>query len=253
VDVNGAAALVTGGASGLGEATVRALANAGARVLLLDRDTTRGQAIVDEISGVYAPADVTDPDDVRAAVKQATALGPLRVAVNCAGIVDGARILRRDGTPHDLGLFQRIVAVNLIGTFNVLRLAAAAMAELDPTDDGERGVVINTASISGIEGQIGQAGYAASKAGVIGLTLAAARDLGSRGIRVVTIAPGIFSTPMLNLIPEPARETLANNAAFPQRPGRPAEYAALVLTAISNPYLNGETIRLDAGLRMTPK
>ena len=253
MDVNGAAALVTGGASGLGEATARALAKAGSRVLLLDRDTARGEVLADEIGGEFARADVTSPDDVRTAVQRASTLGPLRVAVNCAGIGDGARILGRDGTPHDLGLFQRIIAVNLVGTFNVLRLAAAAMAELDPNEDGERGVVVNTASIAGIEGQIGQAGYAASKAGVIGLTLAAARDLGSRGIRVVTIAPGIFGTSMLDLVPDATREMLTDNIAFPQRPGRPAEYAALVLTAVGNPYLNGETIRIDGGLRMTRK
>jgi NAD(P)-dependent dehydrogenase (short-subunit alcohol dehydrogenase family) len=253
LDVNGAVALVTGGASGLGAATARALADAGARVLVLDRDPPQGKEIADQIGGAYAQVDVTNPDDVGAAVRYAGTLGPVRVAVNCAGIGDGARILDRAGTPHDLGLFQRIIAVNLVGTFNVLRLAAAAMADLDPTEDGERGVVVNTASIAGIEGQIGQAGYAASKGGVIGLTLAAARDLGSRGIRVVTIAPGIFDTSMLDTVPGPTRSALTDNVAFPPRPGRPAEYAALVLAVVSNIYLNGETIRLDAGLRMTRK
>ncbi len=251
MDINGTAAIVTGAAAGLGEATARALSSAGARVVLLDRDAARGEALAADIGGAFARADVTDPGDVQAVVKLASSLGPLRVTVNCAGIGDGARVVARDGAAHDLAVFERVIAVNLTGTFNVLRLAAAAMARLDPTVDGERGVVVNTASVAGIEGQVGQAAYAASKGGVIGLTLAAARDLGSRGIRVVTIAPGVFDTAMADLIPEPTREILRGNAAFPRRPGRPDEFAALVLAAVGNPYLNGEIIRLDAGLRMT--
>lgn len=250
MDLDGAAALVTGAASGLGEATARALAGAGASVVLLDRDAARGRALAGELGGAFAHADVTDPEDVLAAVRLASTLGPLRAAVNCAGIGDGARILDRDGMPHDLAQFHRVVRINLAGTFNVLRLAAAAMARLEPTADGERGVVVNTGSIAGIEGQVGQVAYAASKGGVIGLTLAAARDLGSRGIRVVCIAPGIFDTSMATLVPDATRARLADNYAFPRRAGRPAEFAELVLAVIRNPYLNGETIRIDAGLRM---
>lgn len=251
MNLNGASAIVTGAASGLGEATARALTGAGARVALLDRDPERGHALAEDIGGVFAHVDVTDPDGVRAAVSLASTLGPLRAAVNCAGIGDGARVLNRDGEPHDLALFARVIAINLTGTFNVLRLAAAAMARLEPTQDGERGVIVNTASIAGIEGQVGQSAYAASKGGVIGLTLAAARDLGSRGIRVITIAPGVFNTTMAELLPTPVRKTLHGNTVFPHRAGHPSEFAALVLAAVHNPYLNGETIRIDAGLRMT--
>ncbi|HCT76599.1 MAG TPA: 3-hydroxyacyl-CoA dehydrogenase [Micromonosporaceae bacterium] len=251
MDINGAAALVTGAASGLGQATAQALTDAGARVVLLDTDAQRGRAIAQQMGAAFTPGDVTDAHDVARAVKLATATGPLRAVVNCAGVGDGGRVIDRDGNPHDLARFQRVIAINLIGTFNVLRLAAAAMARLDPNGDGERGVVINTASIAGIEGQVGQVAYAASKGGVIGLTLAAARDLGTRGIRVVTVAPGIFATSMAELIPQPTRDTQTSNLAFPHRPGRPAEFAALVVAAIGIPYLNGETIRLDAGLRMT--
>lgn len=251
MEINCAAAIVTGAASGLGAATARALADAGAAVVVLDRDEGRGQALAEDIGGAFAHVDVTDPDAVRLAVKLASTLGPLRIAINCAGIGDGGRVLNREGNPHDLGRFRRVVEINLTGAFNVLRLAAAAMATLTPSEDGERGVVVNTASVAGIEGQVGQVAYAASKGGIIGLTLAAARDLGSRGIRVVTIAPGLFDTGMAELIPEPTRDTLGGNLAFPHRTGRPAEFADLVLAAVRNPYLNGETIRLDAGLRMT--
>lgn len=250
MNLDGSAALVTGAAAGLGEATSRAMSSAGARVLLVDTDAMAGETLADEIGGTFAHADITDAAAVGMAVGQASSLGPLRVVVNCAGVGDGARVVDRDGRPHDLRLFERIIAVNLTGSFNVLRLAAAEMARLDPTTDGERGVVINTASIAGIEGQVGQAAYAASKGGVIGLTLAAARDLGSRGIRVVTIAPGIFDTTMAELLPDSVQTRLTDNLAFPCRAGHPAEFAALALAVAHNPYLNGETIRIDAGLRM---
>lgn len=244
-------ALVTGAASGLGAATARGLAGAGATVVVLDRDADAGQAVADEIRGTFVPVDITDPAEVAGAVKVAGNLGPLRVAVNCAGVGNGCRVVDAKGRPHDLGLFERVVAINLTGSFNVLRLAAAAMATLGPTEEGERGVVVNTASIAGVEGQTGQAAYAASKGGIIGLTLAAARDLGPHGVRVVTIAPGIFGTAMVALLPPATRADLLDNLAFPSRTGRPEEFADLVLAAVRNPYLNGETIRLDGGLRMT--
>ncbi|WP_163511186.1 SDR family NAD(P)-dependent oxidoreductase [Fodinicola acaciae] len=249
--IENAVALVTGASSGLGEATARALAEAGARVVLLDRDADSGQAVADSIDGKFVHVDITDRTEVAEAVNAAADLGPLRVAVNCAGVGDGCRVVDRKGRPHDLALFERIVAINLTGSFNVLRLAAAAMASLAATEDGERGIVVNTASIAGLEGQTGQAAYAASKGGIVGLTLAAARDLGPHGVRVVTIAPGIFGTAMVGLLPLATRADLLENLAFPPRTGHPEEFADLVLSAVRNPYLNGETIRLDGGLRMT--
>lgn len=225
---------------------------AGAKVIALDQDAT-GQAAADEIGAAFAQVDVRNETEVQDAVQQAIARGPLRVVVNCAGVGWGGRVVDRTGAPHDYDLFKRILEINLFGTFNVLRLAAAAMAGNEPSDTGERGVVVNTASIAGFEGQVGQVAYAASKGGVIGLTLAAARDLTSRSVRVMTIAPGVFDTAMVRLIPEPTRDALAEGTAFPCRLGRPEEFGDLVLAIVANPYLNGETIRLDAGLRMTPK
>jgi NAD(P)-dependent dehydrogenase (short-subunit alcohol dehydrogenase family) len=247
-------ALVTGGASGLGGATVRRLASLGAKAVIVDLDAAKGEALATELGAVFVKTDVTSAEQVAAAVEQAAKMGPLRIAVNCAGIGAAARTLSKDGTPHDLGLFQKVITINLVGTFNVLRQAAAAIAKTEPLEDGERGVIINTASIAAFDGQIGQIAYSASKGGIVGLTLPAARDLSTVGIRVVTIAPGIFDTPLLAGLPEPARQGLAASVVFPRRLGSPdADYAALVEHIVRNGYLNGEVIRLDGALRMAPK
>lgn len=255
MQLSGTVALVTGGASGLGAATVRRLVADGARVVVVDRDAERGAALVGELgdAAVFAAADVTDPAQVEAAVARAGELGPLRVAVSCAGVGWAARTLDRSGKPHDLELFRNVVGINLVGTFNVLRLAAAAISRAEPLAHGERGVIVNTASVAAYDGQIGQLAYAASKAGVVGMTLPAARDLAPVGIRVVTIAPGIFDTPMLGTLPEDKRAALAADVVFPKRLGDPADYGALVAAIVANGYLNGETIRLDGSLRMPPK
>jgi NAD(P)-dependent dehydrogenase (short-subunit alcohol dehydrogenase family) len=253
--LQGAVAMVTGGASGLGAATVRRLVVGGAKALIVDRDAERGEALAGELGDAvaFAQADVTDPEQVAAAVARAGELGPLRIAVSCAGVGWAARTINREGKPHDLELFRTVIGINLIGTFNVLRLAAAAMAATEPTDGGERGVIVNTASVAAFDGQIGQVAYASSKAGVVGMTLPAARDLAPAGIRVATIAPGIFDTPMLGLLPEEARAALSANVVFPKRLGSADDYAALAAHIVENAYLNGETIRLDGGLRMPPK
>jgi NAD(P)-dependent dehydrogenase (short-subunit alcohol dehydrogenase family) len=251
--LSGSVALVTGGASGLGAATVRRLVAGGAKVLIVDRDEARGQALASEIGTTFAKADVTDPAQVEAAVAAAGKLGTLRIAVSCAGVGFAARTLDRTGKPHDIDIFKTVIGVNLIGTFNVLRLAAAAIAKAEPLEHGERGVIVNTASVAAFDGQIGQIAYAASKAGVAGMTLPAARDLAPAGIRVVTIAPGIFDTPMLGTLPEDRRAALAADVVFPKRLGDPAEYGGLVAAIIETGYLNGETIRLDGAIRMPPK
>ena len=255
MELEGASAVVTGGASGLGEATTRRLVAGGAKVVILDRDQAKGEALAKELGegAAYAPADVTSTDDVAAAIAHAGELAPLRVAVNCAGVGWAGRVVARDGTPHDLDLFHTVLNINLVGTFNVLRLAAAAMAKNDPVGDSGRGVVVNTASIAAFDGQIGQIAYAASKAGVVGLTLPAARDLAAVGVRVLTIAPGTFDTPMLALLPQEQRDLLAAGIPFPRRLGQPDDFAALVAHIVANDYLNGETIRLDGALRMAPK
>jgi NAD(P)-dependent dehydrogenase (short-subunit alcohol dehydrogenase family) len=265
VHIDGSVALVTGAASGLGHATATRLREAGANLVLVDTDRDGGKELADAGVGTFVPADVTSEAEAQEAVGQATALGPLRVLVNCAGVGWGARIVDKSGGPHDLGLFRQILDINLVGTFNMLRLAAAAMATNDPVGAAEpgagpehsaaaeRGVIVNTASIAAFEGQVGQAAYAASKAGIVGLTLAAARDLATRGIRVVSIAPGLFETPMLGLVPEPTRLALIQAMASPRRFGETPEFASLVLEIVRNTYLNGETIRLDAGLRMMPR
>jgi NAD(P)-dependent dehydrogenase (short-subunit alcohol dehydrogenase family) len=264
VRIDGSVALVTGAASGLGRAAAIRLHASGAKLVLVDTNRDGGKELADEGVGTFVPADVTSETDAREAVSQATALGPLRVLVNCAGVGWGARIVDKSGGPHDLALFRQILDINLVGTFNMLRLAAAAMAASDPAADeepvargndrvaAERGVIVNTASIAAFEGQVGQAAYAASKAGIVGLTLTAARDLASRGIRVVSIAPGLFETPMLGLVPDSTRAALVQAMAAPRRFGETAEFASLVLEIVRNAYLNGETIRLDAGLRMMP-
>lgn len=255
MQLDGIAAVVTGGASGLGEATARALAAAGATVTILDLDDERGKALASELDGAqFVHTDVTDPDQVAASIDTAREAGaPLRLAVNCAGIAIAVRTLSRDGAPHDLGAFERVITINLIGTFNVLRIAASAMASTEPLDDGERGLIVNTASVAAFEGQIGQVAYAASKGGVVALTLPAARDLAAVGIRVCTIAPGTFETPMMSVLPPEARDALAANVPFPHRLGRPHEYAALVCHLAENTMINGEVIRVDGALRMPPK
>ncbi|HKS46680.1 MAG TPA: SDR family NAD(P)-dependent oxidoreductase [Amycolatopsis sp.] len=246
------AAIVTGGASGLGGATAQALAAKGARVFAFD--LAGGIEKAPAVDGVtYVETDVTDPEQVRAAIGQAASSGvPLRTVVNCAGIGPSARILSKNG-PHDLSLFRKVVEINLIGTFNVITLAAEAIAKTEPLNDNARGVVINTASVAAFDGQIGQVAYSASKGGVVGLTLPAARDLASLGIRVVTIAPGIIDTPMLATVSDEFRAGLAAGVPFPKRLGRPEEYAQLAVDIVEHDYLNGEVIRLDGALRMAPR
>src|SRR5256714_2068540 len=253
--IEGAAALVTGGAWGLGEATVRRLTAAGAAVTILDRDEKRADALAAELGGQVraVAADVGDPDQVKAAVDLAASGPPLRIAVNCAGIGWAQRTIGRDGSPHDFGAFELVLRVNLLGTFNVLRLAASAISAVEPLEDGERGVIVNTASIAAFDGQIGQIAYSASKGGVVGMTLPAARDLAPVGIRVLTIAPGTFDTPLLGLLPDDQRQALAKDIPFPKRLGRPDEFAALVLQLCENSVMNGETVRIDGALRMPPK
>jgi len=254
VQIEGASALVVGGASGLGAATARALHAAGASVVIADLNAEKGDALVGELGdrASFVEANVMEPDPVQAAVDAAAgAEGGLRISVCCAGIGWAQRTAGKQ--PHDLELFHNVIKVNLIGTFNVLRLAAQAMVDNEPDAEAERGVCINTASIAAYDGQIGQVAYSASKGGIVGLTLPAARDLASRGVRVVTIAPGLFDTPLLAALPEEARAELGRQIPFPSRLGLPDEYAALARHVVENTMLNGETIRLDGALRMAPK
>ncbi|MFZ1993231.1 MAG: SDR family NAD(P)-dependent oxidoreductase [Solirubrobacteraceae bacterium] len=253
--IDGSGALVAGGASGLGEATVRHLHGAGAHVVIADLNAERGAALAAELGerASFAHADVTQPDTVEAAVAQAArAQGGLRICVCCAGIGHGERVAGRRGA-HALEPFEKVIAVNLIGTFNVLRLAAAAMLGNEPRDSGERGVCINTASIAAFDGQIGQVSYAASKGGIVGMTLPAARDLAVGGVRVCTIAPGTFETPLLGELSADTQRALGEAVPFPSRLGQPSEYAALAAHIVSNQMLNGEVIRLDGALRMPPR
>jgi NAD(P)-dependent dehydrogenase (short-subunit alcohol dehydrogenase family) len=244
------AAIVTGGASGLGEATARHFAAHGASVTLLDRDADRGAAVAADIGGHFVAADVTDEASVQAAIDTAMAkMGRISAAVNCAGIAYGIKTVGRDGA-HPLDAFQRTVDINLVGSFNVARLAAVAMAANDPEPDGARGVIINTASVAAYDGQKGQVAYAASKGGIVGMTLPMARDLASTGIRVMTIAPGIFMTPMLGGLPQEVQQQLAADVPCPPRLGDPAEYAGLAGFIVESGYLNGEVIRIDGALRM---
>jgi NAD(P)-dependent dehydrogenase (short-subunit alcohol dehydrogenase family) len=250
---HGQAALVTGAASGLGAVTARHLAQAGAKVALLDVNIDAAGALAKEIGGIAISCDVTDADGAAAAVAQAKQrLGPASILVNCAGIGPAKRIVGRGG-PMPLADFERVIRINLIGTFNMLRLAAAGMTSLAPGEDGERGVIISTASVAAFEGQIGQAAYASSKGGVAALTLPAAREFAQFGIRVLAIAPGIFGTPMLRALSNEVQESLGASVPFPQRLGEPDEFAALVMHCITNRYLNGEVIRLDGALRMAPR
>ena len=249
MELTGVNALVAGGASGLGAATARELAAAGARVTVADLNEDQGAVVAAEVGGSFVRCDVTDEASVGAAVEAA---GAPRIAVNCAGIGWAQRTAHRRGV-HPLEPFRRVVEVNLVGTFNVLRLAATAMAATEPGEDGERGVVVNTASIAAYDGQIGQIAYAASKGGVVGMTLPAARDLSSVGVRVCTIAPGLVDTPMMAGLPEEARNNLAAGIPFPKRLAQPADYAQLALGIIEHGYLNGEVIRMDGALRMAPR
>jgi len=255
MDITGRTFIVTGGASGLGRAAAEAVLSAGGRAVLLDvnGDTGHAAATALGVNARFAQADVTSEDAVKAAIDLAvSSLGGIHGVINAAGIGPAAKVLGRNG-PHPLDLFERTVRVNLVGTFNVIRLAAAVMAQNAPLASAERGVIVNTASIAAYDGQIGQPAYAASKGGIVGLTLPVARELASIGIRCVTIAPGIFDTPLLAALPEAARESLGQQVPFPSRLGRPAEYGALVRHIIENEMLNGEVIRLDGALRMAPR
>jgi NAD(P)-dependent dehydrogenase (short-subunit alcohol dehydrogenase family) len=254
MQVDGAAALVVGGASGLGEATARRLHADGASVVIADLNADKGTALADELGdrARFVEANVLEAEQLEAAVAAAVEAGELRVSVCCAGIGWAQRTVSKQG-PHDLEIFSNVIKVNLIGTFNALRLAAAAMVDNEPNEDGERGVCVNTASIAAYDGQIGQVAYSASKGGIVGLTLPAARDLAGRGVRVNTIAPGLFDTPLLAALPEEARQALGAGIPFPSRLGRASEYADMVAAIVANPMLNGETIRLDGALRMPPK
>jgi NAD(P)-dependent dehydrogenase (short-subunit alcohol dehydrogenase family) len=243
---------VFGGASGLGEATARRLAAGGAKVLVADLNAERAAAVAAEIGGAHVVTDVSDGGSVEDAIAAATELGDLRIAVDCAGIATPTKLIRK-GAPTSLEDFARVIAVNLLGTINVLRCAAAAMARNEPVADGDRGVCVVTASIAAFEGQVGQVAYAASKAGVAGLTLPVARELADKAVRVVAIAPGLFDTPLLAGLPPVARDALAGSVPYPARLGDPAEYAALVEHIVVNTMINGETIRLDGALRMAPR
>jgi NAD(P)-dependent dehydrogenase (short-subunit alcohol dehydrogenase family) len=257
MDLNGTAAIVSGGASGLGEATSRVLAAAGATVVIADLNEENGKRVAGELGGLFARTDVSDEASVQAAVDVAAAAGPpLRIVVSCAGIGYAARTVGRDGSPHDLAGYQKVIAVNLIGTFNLMRIGAAAIAKTEPADsDQQRGVIINTSSVAGIEGQTGQIAYSASKGGIIGMTLPAARDLSAIGVRVNTICPGIIDTPIYGFS-ENAEEFKAKLVApvvFPKRMGRPEEFGHLVRALIENDYMNAEVIRFDGGIRFQPK
>ena len=254
MDIVGKAALVTGGASGLGAATARELARRGAKVAVLDRNAEGAAAIAAEIGGIGIACDITSTDSVMAALESARAVhGPARLLMNIAGIGTARRIVGKDGSPAPLEEFERVVKVNLTGTYNVTRLAVAEMIRLEPLADGERGVVVNTASVAAFDGQIGQEAYSASKGGVVAMTLPLARDLAQFGVRVCTIAPGLFLTPLLAGLPPAVQESLAASIPFPKRLGKPEEFALLAASIIENPSLNGEVIRLDGALRMAPR
>jgi NAD(P)-dependent dehydrogenase (short-subunit alcohol dehydrogenase family) len=253
MEIEGSTAIITGGASGLGEATARALAGQGAKVALFDLNKERGESVARDLGGEFYPVDVADEASVNAALDAAArALGAARILVNCAGIAIGQKITSK-GQPHTLADFDRVIRINLIGTFNCIRLAATRMAALEMLNAEERGVIINTASVAAFDGQIGQVAYSASKGGVVGMTLPIARDLARSGIRVVTIAPGIFRTPMMDGLPPEVQTSLGASVPFPARLGEPAEFAALAVHICENAYLNGEVIRLDGAIRMAPR
>lgn len=253
MNLTGKTILITGGASGLGEGTARMVAAGGGKPVLLDLNAEAGEALAQELGGLFVKADVSSEGDVQAAIAAAQAkFGGLHGVVNCAGVAPAVTTAGKRG-PHPLDVFERTIRINLIGTFNVIRLAAQAMLENEPGESGERGVIVNTASVAAYDGQIGQAAYSASKGGVVGMTLPIARDLARSGIRVVTIAPGIFETPMLRGLPQEAQDSLGTQVPFPSRLGRAEEYAALVRHIFENQMLNGETIRLDGAIRMAPR
>ena len=255
LESKGASAIVTGGASGLGEATARLLAEKGAKVVVAALNEAAGKQVASELGGVFAKTDVADEAEAHAAVDAASKLGPLRVLVNCAGLGSAARTVDRQGKPFDLKTFEFVIRVNLIGTFNMLRLAAAVMSKTEPQADGERGAIVNTASVAAFDGQIGQAAYSASKGGVVGMTLPIARDLAAVGIRVNTIAPGLIDTPIYGKgeASEAFKANLARSVLFPPRLGTSEEFASLALELVTNSYMNAETIRMDGGIRMPPK
>jgi len=254
MNIQGQAALVTGGGSGLGEATARELARLGAKVAVLDLNLANTERVAAEIKGVACPCDITDSASLQAAIDVAAAAhGPARILMHIAGIGSAKRIVGKDGNAAPLEDFARVVNVNLIGTYNAARLFAAACAKLDPMEDGERGVMVFTASVAAFDGQVGQQAYSASKAGVAGMTLPMARDLAQHGIRVCTIAPGLFATPLMRTLPEPVQASLAASIPFPARLGKPEEFAALAAHIVTNTHLNGEVIRLDGALRMAPR
>lgn len=259
MQLSNSTAIVTGGASGLGEATVRMLVASGANVVILDLNDERGTALAEELGTNvrFVRTNVTDEADVQTAINMAIGtFGSLHININCAGVAEARKTVGKvDGVygAHSLAVFQKVVSINLIGTFNVIRLAALAMEHNEPNTEGERGVIINTASVAAYDGQIGQAAYAASKGGIVGMTLPIARDLSRSGIRVMTIAPGLFETPLLAALPEEARLSLGQQVPFPSRLGRPAEYAMLAKSILENPMLNGEVIRLDGAIRMAPR
>ncbi|WP_396658028.1 SDR family NAD(P)-dependent oxidoreductase [Microbacterium oxydans] len=252
MQISGQGALVTGGASGLGLATARRLVAAGAHVTIIDLASSKGAEVADELGGLFVAADVTNAEEVQAAVAAAQSAAPLRVVVNCAGIAPPAKVLDREGNPAVLADFERVIRINLVGTFNVISQASAVIAKNELHDE-ERGVIVNTASVAAFDGQIGQPAYSASKGGVHAMTLPVARELARYGIRVCTIAPGIMETPMLMGLPQAAQDSLGQQVPFPSRLGRPDEYAALVQQIVENGYLNGETIRLDGAIRMAPR
>ena len=258
MEIAGAAAIVAGGASGLGEATVRRLHADGATVVIADLNAEKGEALAQEIGGAFVAVDVTDTEQIKAAVLKAVELGPLRILVNSAGIGWAQRTIGRDGSfdsAHDLGAFSKVIAINLIGTFDCIRLAATEMSKLDPTESGERGTIVNMASVAAFDGQIGQASYSASKGGVVGMTLPVARDLSASAIRVNTIAPGLIDTPIYGEGEESEafKAKLGESVLFPQRLGLQDELASMVVECITNSYMNAETIRVDGGIRMPPK
>lgn len=257
MEINGFSAVVTGGASGLGEATSRLLAERGAKVVVmdLDRQQEKGDKLAAEIGGIFAPADVTQEEPVKAGIAAAVEMAPLRVLVNCAGIGWPARTIDKNGNPHDLEVFRKVVDINLIGTFNCIRLAASAMNSNEPDEDGQRGAIVNTASVAAYEGQIGQAAYSASKAGIVGMTITIARDLAAAGIRVNTIAPGLIDTPIYGEGEgaEAFKAALGQSVLFPRRLGRASEFATMALELLTNNYMNGQDIRVDGGIRMPPK
>ena len=254
MNVQGQAALVTGGGSGLGEATARELARLGAKVAILDVNLAAAQKVASDIGGIAMQCDVTSPDSVQSAITEAQAAhGPARILMQIAGIGSAKRVVGKDGNAAPLEDFAKVINVNLIGTYNVARLFAAACAKLDPMEDGERGAMVFTASVAAFDGQVGQQAYSASKAGVAGMTLPMARDLAQHGIRVCTIAPGLFATPLMRTLPEPVQQSLAASIPFPQRLGKPEEFAQLAVHIVTNGHLNGEVIRIDGALRMAPR